>query len=84
MLESYEGVISADTGHVAVHEGGAIEYSGHKVITLPSNEGKISASEVEAYMETFKSDFKRTIWYSQEWYTFHIRLNMALYILSLN
>ena len=36
MLESYEGVISADTGHVAVHEGGAIEYSGHKVITIPS------------------------------------------------
>ena len=34
MLESYEGVISADTGHVAVHEGGAIEYSGHKVLTI--------------------------------------------------
>ena len=30
MLDSYEGVISADTGHVAVHEGGAIEFSGHK------------------------------------------------------
>ncbi|SUK44649.1 Low-specificity L-threonine aldolase [Staphylococcus aureus] len=42
MLESYEGVISADTGHVAVHEGGAIEYSGHKVITIPSKEGKVS------------------------------------------
>lgn len=59
MLESYEGVISADTGHVAVHEGGAIEYSGHKVITIPSKEGKVSASDVETYMETFKSDFKK-------------------------
>lgn len=35
MLDSYEGVISADTGHVAVHEGGAIEFSGHKVLTIP-------------------------------------------------
>ena len=40
MLESYEGVLSADTGHVAVHEGGAIEFSGHKVITLASNRRK--------------------------------------------
>lgn len=84
MLESYEGVISADTGHVAVHEGGAIEYSGHKVITIPSKEGKVSASDVETYMETFKSDFKRTIWYSQEWYIFLILQNMALYTLNQN
>ena len=84
MLESYEGVISADTGHVAVHEGGAIEFSGHKVITIPSKEGKVSASDVETYMETFKSDFKRTIWYSQEWYIFLILQNMALYTLNLN
>ncbi len=59
MLESYEGVISADTGHVAVHEGGAIEYSGHKVITIPSKEGKVKYLDVETYMETFKSDFKK-------------------------
>ena len=59
MLESYEGVISADTGHVAVHEGGAIEYSGHKVLTIPSSEGKITANGVEDYIETFNSDFKR-------------------------
>lgn len=84
MLESYEGVISADTGHVAVHEGGAIEYSGHKVITIPSKEGKVSASDVETYMETFKSDFKKTIWYSQEWYIFLILLNMAHYTLNQN
>lgn len=84
MLESYEGVLSADTGHVAVHEGGAIEFSGHKVITLASNEGKVSASDVETYMETFKSDFKRTIWYSQEWYIFLILQNMAHYTLNQN
>lgn len=59
MLKSYEGVVSADTGHVAVHEGGAIEFSGHKVLAIPSHEGKISADGVEAYLETFNSDFKK-------------------------
>ena len=60
MLKSYEGVISADTGHVAVHEGGAIEFSGHKVLAIPSEEGKISAKGVEAYLETFIVTSKRT------------------------
>lgn len=59
VLESYEGVISADTGHVAVHEGGAIEFSGHKVLAIPSHEGKITPKEVNAYLDTFYSDFKR-------------------------
>ncbi|MDR4211253.1 beta-eliminating lyase-related protein, partial [Bacillus thuringiensis] len=59
MLDSYEGVISADTGHVAVHEGGAIEFSGHKVLTIPSQEGKITAQDVENYIETFESDFTK-------------------------
>ncbi|PNZ69877.1 low specificity L-threonine aldolase [Staphylococcus croceilyticus] len=59
VLESYEGVISADTGHVAIHEGGAIEFSGHKVLAIPSHEGKITPKEVNAYLDTFYSDFKR-------------------------
>ena len=59
VLEPYEGVISADTGHVAVHEGGAIEFSGHKVLAVPSQEGKISPKEVNSYLDTFYSDFKR-------------------------
>ncbi|MDS3867660.1 low specificity L-threonine aldolase [Staphylococcus hominis] len=59
VLKPYEGVISADTGHVAVHEGGAIEFSGHKVLAVPSYEGKISPKEVNTYLETFYSDFKR-------------------------
>lgn len=36
LLEPYEGVVAAQTGHVAAHEAGAIEFSGHKVLTLPS------------------------------------------------
>ena len=53
MLKSYEGVISADTGHVAVHEGGAIEFSGHKVLAIPSSEGKISAEGCRSLLRNF-------------------------------
>lgn len=59
VLEPYEGVISADTGHVAVHEGGAIEFSGHKVLAIPSHEGKITPKAVNEYLDTFYNDFKR-------------------------
>jgi len=47
MLSSYQGVIAADTGHIATHEAGAIEYTGHKVLPLSQHEGKISPSELE-------------------------------------
>ncbi|HEO6920348.1 TPA: aminotransferase class V-fold PLP-dependent enzyme, partial [Streptococcus agalactiae] len=56
MLASYEGVIAAETGHVSSHEAGAIEFSGHKVLTLPSHNGKLLASEVATYIETFYGD----------------------------
>ena len=48
-LRSYQGVISAETGHIAVHETGAVEATGHKVITLPEENGKITAAQVDAY-----------------------------------
>lgn len=56
LLKPYEGVIAAETGHIAVHEAGAIENHGHKVLTIPSYEGKIKASDLEAYVETFYQD----------------------------
>lgn len=56
MLASYEGVIAAETGHIAVHEAGAIELSGHKVLTLPHKEGKIKASAVRQSLEEFYQD----------------------------
>ncbi len=55
-LEKYEGVVAAETGHVAVHEAGAIEYSGHKVLTIPSHAGKVDALEFEKFVETFYGD----------------------------
>ena len=56
MLESYEGVVAADTGHVNVHEAGAIEFSGHKVLTLPQHNGKVAAGDVEDYVTKFYND----------------------------
>ena len=53
---SYAGVVSADTGHVNVHEAGAIEATGHKVLTLPHHDGKIDAAELRDYCTTFYAD----------------------------
>lgn len=56
LLRSYEGVLSAVSGHVNGHEAGAIEYSGHKVLTLPQHEGKIDPAELEAWIKSFYAD----------------------------
>ena len=56
LLRSYEGVIAAATGHIALHEAGAVEYTGHKVLELPSHDGKLDAGELRAYLETFYAD----------------------------
>ena len=56
MLKPYEGVISADTGHVNAHEAGAIEYTGHKVLALPAVNGKLEAKTVAGYIQSFYED----------------------------
>ncbi len=56
MLRSYEGVVCAATGHISVHEAGAIELSGHKVIALPHTEGKLKAETLKHFMEVFLGD----------------------------
>ena len=56
MLRDWEGVIAATSGHVSVHESGAIEFTGHKVIELPAKDGKLEAAAVRKYLETFRSD----------------------------
>lgn len=56
VLKPYEGVISAVTGHVAGHEAGAIEASGHKVLTIKQKDGKIAASDVKDWIDTFYND----------------------------
>lgn len=58
-LKSFEGVIAADSGHISIHEAGAIELGGHKVLTLPNRDGKISAADVRAYVDNFHADANR-------------------------
>lgn len=56
LLRTYEGVLAADTGHINVHEAGAIEAGGHKVLALPQKFGKISAEAIENYISVFNKD----------------------------
>lgn len=56
MLGSWQGVIAAESGHISVHEAGAIEFGGHKVLAIPHEEGKITAAGIEQYIEAFRDD----------------------------
>lgn len=56
ILRHHEGVLAAESGHIAVHESGAIEASGHKVLTLPHYSGKVHAEDVAHYIDTFYAD----------------------------
>ena len=55
-LRIYQGVIAAETGHVSLHEAGAIEAGGHKVLTVPQSLGKLSADSVRTYLRNFYDD----------------------------
>ena len=56
LLRSYQGVLAAETGHISTHEAGAIEFGGHKVLTLPHQFGKISADVLRDHCRSFWSD----------------------------
>ena len=56
VLRPYQGVIAAETGHIATHEAGAIEAGGHKVLTLPQHAGKLDAGEVRRFLQDFFGD----------------------------
>ena len=48
VLRPHQGAVAVESGHIAVHETGAIENSGHKVLTLPARQGKMDADALEA------------------------------------
>lgn len=50
ILRPYQGVIAASSGHINVHETGAIESTGHKVLAIPTDDGKLTASQIEEAM----------------------------------
>ena len=56
LLQPYEGVVAAQTGHVSTHEAGAIEFTGHKVLELPQKDGKICAADLRKLAERFYGD----------------------------
>lgn len=56
VLKPWQGAISADTGHIAVHETGAVEATGHKVIALPNEDGRITAEQVDECCRLHFSD----------------------------
>ena len=56
MLEDYEGVVAAKTGHVSTHEAGAIEYTGHEVLELPQGNGKILPETLERFLADYYAD----------------------------
>ena len=56
ILRPWQGVIAAQSGHISVHEAGAIESGGHKVLALPHKDGKLSAEEIRNCMESWLQD----------------------------
>ena len=56
LLRPWQGVVSAVSGHINCHETGAIESTGHKVIALPTPDGKLTAKQVKDYVEWQKND----------------------------
>lgn len=56
LLVGCEGVLTVETGHINVHESGAVEASGHKVLVVPGEGSKVTAAGIDGYMETFHGD----------------------------
>ena len=59
MLQDYEGAVAVQTGHIAVHEAGAVEYTGHKIFTLPQHLGKMDVGELEAFLAAADADVNK-------------------------
>lgn len=56
MLYQYEGVICVSSGHINVHEAGAVEFTEHKIITLPEKDGKLESKVLDKYLDDFVHD----------------------------
>ena len=59
MLYQYEGVICVGSGHINVHEAGAVEFTEHKIITIPDREGKMEAATLDKYLDDYMHDGNR-------------------------
>lgn len=78
LLKKWQGVIAADTGHVSVHEAGAIEYTGHKVLLrLNRKTAKLKRTKLLHTSQIFTTTEISRTWSSREWSTFHSQQNSA-------
>lgn len=55
-LRPHEAAIAANTGHILVHEAGAIEATGHKVISIPVMDGKLTAKDIKSALDTHEDE----------------------------
>ncbi|MBP5560274.1 MAG: aminotransferase class I/II-fold pyridoxal phosphate-dependent enzyme [Muribaculaceae bacterium] len=76
LLAPYEGVVAVDTAHINVHESGAIEGTGHKVLALPNHGGKMDPDELDALLAAFHADPNRDhmVWPGMVYLTFPTEL----------
>lgn len=59
LLRPHQGVLCPQSGHINVHESGAVEHTGHKVLALPARDGKISAGQIRKALHDHYDDFSR-------------------------
>ena len=59
LLRPWEGVVSPVSGHIGVHEAGAVEFIGHKVLPLPGHFGKLAPADLLGYLSGFYADPNR-------------------------
>lgn len=76
LLAPYEGVVAVDTAHINVHESGAIEGTGHKVLALPGHNGLMDPDELASLLEAFHADPNRDhmVWPGMVYVTFPTEL----------
>ena len=75
-LKSYQAVISADSGHINVHETGTIEQSGHKVLTVPNVLGKINVTDLEKVVKAHTDEHM----VMPKWFIYQTQPNLVLFI----
>ena len=77
MLKPYEAIISTSSGHIALREAGAIEATGHKIISVASEDGKLTPENI---VEVLKNNSHDRTWQSPSWYIFLIQQKWERFI----
>ena len=86
LLQPWQGVVSAQSGHIHAHESGALEQTGHKILPLPGHRGKVDAGELRALLADFYADENREhmvfpgllyVSHPTEWGTLYTRAELA-------